>query len=65
MELGDLSTGGIYRERVCVWVFDTESVFDGSSAKMYFTTKATQRPHKGHTSFNKRLKKDQTKAKES
>lgn len=65
MELGNLSTCGIYRERFYVWVFNTEGVFDGSSAKMYFTTKATQRPHKGHTKFNKRLKKDQTKAKES
>lgn len=65
MELANLSTGGIYRERFYGWVFSTESVFDGSSAKMYLTTKATQRPHKGHTKFNKRLKKNQTKAKES
>lgn len=66
MELGYLHTCSIYRERLCVGVFVTESVFDGSSTKTYFTTK----PHKDEgtkatQSLNKRLKNDQTKAKES
>lgn len=37
-------------------VFITQGVFDGSSAKIYLKTKATQRLQKGHTKFEQKAK---------
>lgn len=38
------------------WVFITQGVFDGSSAKIHLKTKATQRLQKGHTKFKQKAK---------
>lgn len=45
-----------YIGRGCPVGFHYRRCFDGSSAKMCFTTKATQRLHKGHTTFKQKAK---------